>query len=262
MGTPSQYNATVMARVDIQPRLTILQVKPDDLDFTFKAGQYTALGLRDEESGKIIKRAYSISSGSVIQEYVEFYISLVSDGALTPHLFATASGDRIFMGERAKGIFTIGEVTKDQNLLMVATGTGIAPYISMLRSHVPDSPAQRVAVLHGASYSWDLGYRNELEELTSRNDGFSYVPVISRPKESFDWKGMAGRLPALLENPGLAKACGFEIAPETTHAFLCGNPGMIEDAAEILTKKGFKADKHKEPGNLHMEKYWLPLSNP
>ena len=256
MNTASQYNATVMARIDIQPRLTIFQVKPDDPDFTFTAGQYTTLGLLDEESGKLVKRAYSITSGSVTREYVEFYINLVSDGALTPRLFSTTSGARIFMGARAKGVFTIGEVAKDQSLLMVATGTGIAPYISMLRSHVIDNPDQRVTVLHGASYSWDLGFRNELEELDSRNDGFSYVPVISRPKESYHWKGMEGRLPAWLENPDLAKECGFEIDPENTHVFLCGNPGMIKNATEILTNKGFKAGKRKEPGNLHMEKFW------
>ncbi len=255
MNTVPQYNATVMTRVDIQPRLTIPQVKPDDLDFFFLPGQYTAFGLLDEESGKIIKRAYSISSGSVTWEYVEFYIALVSDGALTPRLFATSCGDRNFMVPRAKGLFTIGEVAKNQNLLMVATGTGIAPYISMLRSHVPDSPAQRIAVLHGASYSWDLGYRNELEELVGCNDGFTYVPVISRPKESLDWKGMAGRIPAWLENPELVKACGFGIDPESTHVFLYGNPGMIEDATEIHTNKGFKADKARDLGNLHMEKY-------
>lgn len=265
------YNATVMARIDITPRLTILQVRPDDLDFSFIAGQYTVLGLlrsaqripesRPEETpggdkDKLIKRAYSISSGSITRKYLEFYIALVSDGALTPRLFAVSGGDRIFMGGRFKGMFTLEKAPEDKNVLMAATGTGIAPYVSMLRSQVLAGTKRRIAVLHGASYSWDLGFRNELEEMASRCKGFVYAPVVSRPKESHDWKGMSGRLPSWLNNPGLGKVCGFDIAPATTHVFLCGNPRMIEDAALILAGQGFRAGDSKNPGNLHFEKFW------
>lgn len=271
MNAPSPYNATVMARIDITPRLAILQIRPDDLDFSFIAGQYTVLGLlrsaqripesrpeeaQDESPDKLVKRAYSISSGSVTRKYVEFYVALVSDGALTPRLFALSGGDRIFMGSRFKGMFTIDRAPGDKNLLLAATGTGIAPYISMLRSRILDGSKRRAAVLHGASYSWDLGFRNELEEMASRCKGFVYAPVISRPQESHDWKGMAGRLPLWLKNPGLGKILGFDAAPETTHVFLCGNPGMIEDAALVLAAQGFRADAGKNPGNLHFEKFW------
>lgn len=273
MNESSPYNATVMARIDITPRLAILQVKPDDLDFAFTPGQYTVLGLlggarpipgagsqqAEQAEGapdKLIKRAYSISSGSVTREYVEFYIALVSDGELTPRLFSVAGGDRIFMGTRAKGMFTIDHVPEEQNLLMVATGTGIAPYISMLRSQARDRPAQYIAVVHGASYSWDLGYRNELEELAARRQGFAYAPVVSRPDQCKNWNGLSGRLPALLEKPDLSEICGFDVTPQTTHVFLCGNPAMIEDVTKILTAKGHVLAARKNPGNLHMEKYW------
>lgn len=266
-----EYNATLLDRIDVTPRLIIIQVKPDDPSFTFVAGQYTTLGLTpgapriaeaDAESplpaasGRMIRRAYSISSGSRNREYVEFYIALVSGGELTPRLFALDVGQRLFMGTGAKGLFTLDRVPGDKNILMVATGTGLAPYVSMLRTHVSGCPIQKIAVLHGASHSWDLAYRNELEELAGRCANFTYLPVVSRPESSPEWHGRTGRLPQWLDHPDLEKAAALRLAPEATHIFLCGNPGMIEDATAILQARGYSSGSRKEPGTLHVEKYW------
>ncbi len=160
------------------------------------------------------------------------------------------------MGTRAKGMFTMAQVPKERNILMVATGTGLAPYISMLRSQVWGNPDQGIAVLHGASHTWDLGYRGELEELAGRNANFTYLPVVSRPQENPDWSGRGGRLPEWLESAELEPSCGFPLDPEVTHVFLCGNPGMIRAAEAILTARGYRAGKPRDPGSLHVEKYW------
>ncbi len=267
---PPAYNATLRKRIDVTPRLTIFQVTPDR-EFGFVAGQYTVLGLRRSESripeadaeeieenapDKLIRRAYSISSGSRTREYVEFYISLVSSGELTPRLFALDEGERLFMGTKPKGLFTLDRVPEDRNILMVATGTGLAPYISMLRSLADGCPTRRIAVLHGASYSWDLGYRNELEELAGRCGNFAYLPVVSRPGACVGWSGRTGRLPAWLDKRELEKTAGLSLSPDATHVFLCGNPGMIEDAEEILSGKGYPLGNRQETGSLHVEKYW------
>ena len=264
-----EYNATLVERIDITSRLAILRVRPDGWEFEFTPGQYGTLALMrsaprladaDPEEiaadapDKLVKRAYSISSGSRNREFVEFYVALVGSGELTPRLFALAVGDRLYLGPKAKGLFTLDRVPADKNVLMVATGTGLAPYVSMLRTHLDDRPDQRIAVLHGASFSWDLGYRAELERMAAHHANLTYLPVVSRPDE--DWAGWTGRLPGWLDRPELPEACGFDLAPQPTHVLLCGNPGMIEEARARLAEKGFDSGTPKAPGSLHVEKYW------
>jgi len=266
------YNATVSRCIEVTGEIRILQVCLDQPGFKFKAGQYTMLGLlRDEpripeaqpedndaEPGRdpMIRRAYSIASGSTQQEYLEFYVSIVSSGALTPRLFALKEGDRLYVAEKSKGLFTLDRVPAESDVLLVGTGTGLAPYVSMLRSEVLANRDRRIAVLHGASFSWDLGYRRELESLSLYNDHFSYIPTISRPHVDKDWQGFTGRLPLFLDDPTLDELCGFALEPGPSHVLLCGNPAMIEDATVRLEARGYQPKRPREPGNLHMEKYW------
>lgn len=268
MNALEHYNAALVERIDINPRLVILRVRPDN-DFSFTAGQYATLALMPDAPrladadvldrpadapDKLIKRAYSISSGSRVRDFVEFYVALVSSGELTPRLFALKPGDRLFMGENAKGLFTLDRVPADKNVLMLATGTGLAPYVSMLRTHLIERPDRRIAVLHGASHSWDLGYRADLEEMAAHYGNLAYLPVVSRPGPG--WNGWTGRLPGWLDSPELSQAAGLTLTPETTHAMLCGNPGMIEEARTRLEAKGFVVGSGKIQGSLHVEKYW------
>ncbi|MBF0382074.1 MAG: ferredoxin--NADP reductase [Magnetococcales bacterium] len=268
-----QYNATLIGRTEITPNLQILKVQPDENNFEFTAGQFTVLGLTwsspslpetkrgeypQEKSNRLIRRAYSISSGSRWQEYLEFYISLVTSGELTPRLFQLAVGDRLFMGPKAKGLFTIDKVASDKNIVMVATGTGLAPYISMVRTLAlgESCPTRNITILHGASYSWDLGYRAELESLDRSCASFNYIPIITRPDEDTSWTGRVGRLNEWIAKPDLADICQVPMDGEQSEFFLCGHPEMVTGCAEILTEKGFIAGSKKEPGTLHLEKYW------
>ena len=266
------YNATVSRCIEVTGEIRILQVRLDQPGFKFKAGQYTMLGLLQDEpripeaqpedngaepgGDPMIRRAYSIASGSTQQEYLEFYVSIVSSGALTPRLFALQEGDRLYVAEKSKGLFTLDRVPVESDVLLVGTGTGLAPYVSMLRSEVLANRDRRIAVLHGASFSWDLGYRRELESLSLYNDHFSYIPTISRPHVDKDWQGFTGRLPPFLDDPTLEELCGFALEPGPSHVLLCGNPAMIEDATVRLEARGYQQKRPREPGNLHMEKYW------
>ncbi|MCW8905334.1 ferredoxin--NADP reductase [Sedimenticola sp.] len=266
------YNATVSRCIEVTGEIRILQVRLDQPGFKFNAGQYTMLGLLQDEpripeaqpedngaepgGDPMIRRAYSIASGSTQQEYLEFYVSIVSSGALTPRLFALQEGDRLYVAEKSKGLFTLDRVPVESNVLLVGTGTGLAPYVSMLRSEVLANRDRRIAVLHGASFSWDLGYRRELESLSLYNDHFSYIPTISRPHVDKDWQGFTGRLPPFLDDPTLEELCGFALEPGPSHVLLCGNPAMIEDATVRLEARGYQQKRPREPGNLHMEKYW------
>ncbi|MBF0425299.1 MAG: ferredoxin--NADP reductase [Magnetococcales bacterium] len=265
-------NATLIGRHDISPRLTILRVRPD-VPVPFVAGQFTVLGLRHaaarvpeadpeevppEKADRLIRRAYSISSGSHETTYLEFYIALVTGGQLTPRLFALKTGDRLFVGPKATGLFTLDRVPAGQNILLIATGTGLAPYLSMVRTLATASqcPATSLAILHGASHSWDLGYRADLELLGRKCPTLRYVPIVSRPQDETDWNGRCGRLTEWLTPDRLQEVSGFPIDPARTHVFLCGHPNLVEDGQRIFQERGFDPGSRKEPGNLHVEKYW------
>ncbi len=269
-----QLNATVTHREDLGPGLTILRVESDGDLFSFEAGQYCVLGLppaaeRVADSGteevlpekkrkQMIRRAYSISSSSKVGEYLEFYIQLVQSGGLTPRLFALKPGARIWLGPKATGLFTLKEVPDDVSLYLVATGTGLAPYVSMVRSDVLDHHHHRkIVIAHGARYSWDLGYRSELETLQLESRNLVYIPSITRPQEDDSWAGETGYLQDQMSDGRLERISGVPLDPKNTHVFLCGNPAMLDQALELLAEKGFTEwTKHAPEGQVHLEKYW------
>lgn len=264
------YNATVMGREEINPQLVILRVRPDAALFEFKPGQFGVLGLLGgaprvpeaaveepvTETDKMIRRAYSIASSSVERRYVEFYLTLVTSGQLTPRLFALQHGDRVFLGPKASGVFTLDRVAPEKAVILIATGTGLAPYISMLRTMLVNDSQRRYVVLHGARYSWDLGYRGELESLARVRPNFAYIPSITRPDQDPHFQGRSGRLQTLLEQGVVEQESGVALNPTQADVFLCGNPEMVKIVKAILQTKGFAAGNGKEPGNIHIEEYW------
>jgi ferredoxin--NADP+ reductase len=140
---------------------------------------------------------------------------------------------------------------------LIATGTGLAPYMSMLRTYLTAGTERRFAVLHGARHSWDLGYRSELSTLRRVCPSFTYLPIVSRPAEELvEWRGAQGHVQDLWDHGELAAAWGFRPTPETTHVFLCGNPAMIESMSEQLAVEGFREHSKKHPGEVHVERYW------
>lgn len=266
------FNARVIYKNELTPSLMILRVAPLNGDVSeFKAGQYTTIGLpetaerspladkedKDPSPTKWIKRAYSIASSSMSKEYIEFYVMMVYSGALTPRLFALKEGDMLWMAPKIVGHFTMDHVPEDQNIVFIATGTGLAPYMSMLRSKFVCGVNQKFAVLHGARHSWDLGYRSELSSLQTQCPNFTYLPIIDHPHEEItEWKGQVGFVQSLWQNGTLEKNWGFKPTHENTHIFLCGNPLMIEDTTKMLAEEGFNEHSKAKPGQIHVEKYW------
>jgi ferredoxin--NADP+ reductase len=270
---PLEYNATLIERHDITPRLAVFRVRPDADDYAFVAGQYTVVGLKqseprlpeadgepdaqaDADPAKMIRRPYSICSSVHQPEALEFYISLLSGGELTPRLFNLQAGARLFVGPQPRGTLTLERVPADCNVLLVATGTGLGPYVSMLRSHARDFPAQQVGVIQGASYSRDLGYLNELGHYASELPNLHYLPTVSRPEQDTGWQGATGRVQNWISSTDFANRFGFPLEPESTHVFLCGNPGMILETQELLVERGFTLEAKGVEGDLHVEKYW------
>jgi ferredoxin--NADP+ reductase len=265
-----EYNATLIQRLEIAPGLVILRVVPDVLPFRFEPGQYTVLGLRQGEPrvagaegeeptsdpDRLIRRAYSIASSSKADEYVEFYITLVASGELTPRLLRLAVKDRLFIGTKSTGLFTLDRVPAGRHVLLVGTGTGLAPYMSMLRSDLVCGGLRRFVILQGARFSWDLGYRTELTTLSRLCSNMTYIPVVSRPQEDPTWKGLGGYLQDVLVSETIRERTGLDVTPENFHIFLCGNPAMIIEATRRMSARGFVPDKGRAIGSLHTEKYW------
>jgi ferredoxin--NADP+ reductase len=187
---------------------------------------------------------------------MEFYVSLVTSGALTPRLFALDIGDGIWLSSKVTGIFTFEGVPADKNIVLIATGTGLAPYMSMLSTHLHCGSARRFAVLHGSYHSWDLGYRSELMTLQHLCNNFTYIATIDRPEdEPVPWTGPVGFVQDLWRKGLIAQKWGFKPAPNNCHIFLCGNPMMIEEAEEMLVREGFQEHSPAHSGQIHIERY-------
>ncbi len=265
----NELNCYVTQVLQVSPIMKILRIKPDGWELPeYKPGQFIALGLygsapRSEfsteehtqvEPEKLIKRAYSIASSST-QEFVEFYITLVHSGSLTPRIFALNIGDKIWLGRKATGMFTLDEVSPERNVILIATGTGVAPYMSMLRSNAL-SREGKIMVIHGAANSWDLGYSSELNLLDNMFQKFSYHPTITEPaKEPVGWNGDIRFVEEIWKDNIVEKKLGVKATPENTDIFLCGNPRMIKGMTELLHADGFKVHTKREPGHIHIEEF-------
>lgn len=265
-------NAVVTQRIEVAPGLMVIRVVPDGWELPeFKAGQFAVLGMPPEaprptwaepdeptvKPGKMIRRAYSIASSSKARNYLEFYIALVRSGSLTPRLFALQPGDRVWLGPKLTGTFTLEEAPAERGLVLIATGTGLAPYMSMLRTELASSGHPRFAVLLGARSSLDLGYHAELVTMEQLCPHFTYLPTISKAEaEPVPWTGHTGWVNDLWDHPDFHRAWGAKPTAENASVFLCGNPAMIESMVARLRDEGFTEHTRKQPGSIFVERYW------
>jgi ferredoxin--NADP+ reductase len=268
----ADLNAVITHRIDAASGLSIFRVAPVGWQLAeFRAGQYLVLGLpgsapRDPLSdpedppadpAKLIRRAYSIASSSLSKNELEFYVTLVRSGALTPRLFALKPGDKVWLSNKPVGMFTLDQIPHDKHVVMIATGTGLAPYMSMLRTHLGNSANRRYAALVGARHSWDIAYSAELNTMQRLSPRFTWLPTVSRPaEEPVPWGGEAGHVQDVWRSGRLAERWGVAPTPENTHVFLCGAPAMIDDMTALLAADGFTPDERGKPGQVHAERYW------
>lgn len=246
-------NATVIKKIDVHSALFKLYVRLDAeaAHNPYIPGQYTTLCLPklDDDSGKkFIKRAYSLCSSPDQPGDLEFFISLVEGGELTPRLISLKEGDRLLCGPKIVGTFTLKEIPHQSQLILVATGTGLAPYISMIRTKSTWDNYNEIVVINGVRYEHDLAYGDEIEQVQRSHPGLKYYPIVTRPQGA--WTGHTGRIQKLFLDSVV------QIDPSKSHLFLCGNPAMIVETQALLESRGFKEHSKKDPGNIHIEKYW------
>ena len=263
MAKPLEYNATLVGRDDLTSALAIFKIKSDDpILKSFIPGQYVTLGMNNEEKPELdsVRRPMSIVSAPEEGETLEFYIRYVnwpeSDNPLTHLIWKAKEGDRMFMRAKAVGRFTLPEAIGDNDPRMkifVAAGTGMAPFVSMVRSEKlrdPNADLSSFCILHGASYPADLGYREEMEALRESN-GLHYFASISRPQSAPEWQGDVGRvedyfLPDRFVE--LERRLGFgpgELTSERGVIFICGLQGTIGETIARTVSRGFVGDNRK-----------------
>ena len=244
------YRARITHRSDIAPDLWRIRIDPGG-EFRFVAGQYATLGVLTP--GKHVERAYSIVSAPYEKE-IEIFIELVPQGELTPLLYKLHEGDEMTMRKVAKGRFTLETKSGRTKHLLLCTVTGIAPFISYVRSLYKDWKEGKFAAEHqlymvnGASRSWEFGYHQEVEKIAAEVPWLKYVPTISRPWEDPKWQGETGRVEDLIRK--YADQWGLD--GNNAVGYLCGHPQMIEHGKGILQRRGFPKQAVKE------EVYWIP----
>jgi ferredoxin--NADP+ reductase len=239
---------TVTFRRELSEELWVARIRPES-KVTFQPGQYATLGVPVGE--KIIERPYSIAS-SPFDDELEFYLELVPHGKLTPHLHAVPVGGAVHIRRSTKGAFIFDVKSGHPNHFMVATVTGAAPYIAMLRGFLHQlkngegTLPKSMFVLHAGSVASELGYIDELTAIAREHSWFKYVPTISRPWLDAEWKGEVGRAEDVVRK--YLDAAGFTAADTT--AYMCGNPQMTENVKGLLKRANFPKESLKE------ELYW------
>jgi ferredoxin--NADP+ reductase len=240
--------ATIVSRRDLATDLWVVRIRPD-CELPFRPGQYVTLGL--ELDGRIVERPYSIVSDPAEPE-IELFIERVPDGELSAPLHDVPIGESTLVRKRCKGLFLKEAPVAEQAHVFVSTVTGIAPFVSILRSlrrrlEAGEWSADRpIVALQGASRSDELGYEEELTALDRECDWFTYVPTISRPWEDPEWTGETGRVEDVLRKH--ADAAG--VRPGQGGIYLCGNPQMITNCRGIMRRCGFGEKEIRE------EQYW------
>jgi ferredoxin--NADP+ reductase len=234
------FAARVTGRREIAEDLWIMRVNPGG-PFKYLAGQYATLGL--EYAGKRVERAYSIAS-SPYEEELEFFIERVPAGELTVHLYKLHKDDSLGCRKLAKGRFTLDLRSGRTHHLLLATVTGVAPFVSYIRTLYRDwkngqMPGDHhLYLLNGASRSCEFGYREELERYAAEVPWLKYVPTVSRPWEDLGWTGETGRVDDLVRK----YTDQWGLRPEATTAYLCGHPSMVENGRGILLRAGWKKE--------------------
>lgn len=218
----------------------------------FTAGQFTKLGL--EIDGERVQRAYSYVNAPG-NENLEFYLVNVPEGKLSPRLHAMQPGDELMVVSDAAGFFVLEEVPDCDTLWMLATGTAIGPYLSILQEGVGLERFNHLVLVHAVRYAADLSYLPLMLELQERYAGKLRIQtVVSRETVS---GSLTGRVPALIDSGELEQAVGLTMTTENSHVMLCGNPQMVRDTQQLL-KENRQMTKHlrRRPGHMTAEHYW------
>jgi ferredoxin--NADP+ reductase len=240
---------TVVGQKQWTDRLFSLQVDADV--GSFEPGQWAKLAL--PVAGELVARPYSFVNAPKERPH-EFYYNIVPDGHLTARLARLEARDVVFLAPAPGGTFTLSEVPDADNLWLIGTGTGLGPFLSMLKTEAPWRRFRKVVLVHAVRHAADLTYRKTIDALiASHGDQFRPVAFVSRERHR---GSLEGRIPRAIADERLERAAGAELSARAAQVMLCGNPDMVLDVTEALKARGMRRHRRREPGHLGVEPYW------
>jgi ferredoxin--NADP+ reductase len=257
--TASEEKFTRQTLLDVQtltPSLFTLRTTRD-AGFRFRAGQFARLGVTKAD-GSTVWRAYSMVSAPH-DEHLEFFSIVVPDGEFTGELSRLREGDTLMVDRQAFGFLTLDRFVDGRDLWLLATGTGLAPFLSILQDLEVWERFERIILVYSVRHVAELAYQELIAELKDKEylegvaDKLLFIPVVTREEVP---GALNGRITTLIENGELERAAGLELTPEHSRVMLCGNPQMIDDTRSVLKARDMNLSLSRRPGQVAVENYW------
>ena len=257
--TASDEKFTRQTLLDVQPltpNLFSLRVTRD-AGFRFRSGQFARLGVAKAD-GSVVWRAYSMVSAPH-DEYLDFFSIVVPGGEFTSELSRLGEGDTLLVERLAFGFLTLDRFVDGRDLWLLATGTGIAPFMSILQDFEAWERFDNIKLVYSVREARELAYLNEIAGLEQREylaehaGKLQFIPVVTRERHP---GALSQRITTLIENGELEKAAGLELSPEHSRIMLCGNPEMIDETRKVLKARDLQLSLSKRPGQVAVETYW------
>lgn len=215
----------------------------------FEAGQFVRVAL--DINGERVARPYSLVNRP--GENLEIFFNIVLDGPLSSKLAELEVGDEIFVTDKANGFLTVAEVPECKHLWMLATGTGVGPFLSMLKTEKTWQRFEKIVLAYSVRDVSELSYQQQIEEIKAQHpDKFVFIPLVTREKVE---GAMNKRIPVSIEDGSLEKKAEITINESDSHVMMCGNSAMISSVSEVLDKRGMRKHRRREPGHITTEKY-------
>jgi ferredoxin--NADP+ reductase len=247
---------TLLEVTPLTPNLFTLRTTRDP-GFRFRAGQFARLGVTKAD-GSIVWRAYSMVS-SPHDDFLEFFSIVVPDGEFTSELSRLREGDTLLIDRQAFGFLTLDRFVDGRDLWMLSTGTGIAPFLSILQDFEVWEKFERIILVYSVRETRELAYQQLIAGLTERDYLADYagkllfLPTVTREQCP---GALNGRITQLIDGGELEQAAGLEMTPEHSRVMLCGNPQMIDDTRQMLKQRDMHLSLSRRPGQVAVENYW------
>jgi len=224
----------------------LFSLRVEGVGLSFEAGQFVRIAL--DIDGERVARPFSMVNAPD-DPVLEFYGIVVPEGPLSPRLAQLKAGDALYVAPNPAGFLVLSELPDAESLWLMSTGTGIAPFISILRAGAVWKRFRNVVLVHGVRHARELVYQEELKSFRS----LRYVPFVTRETAP---RVLQGRIPAALRDGRLEAAAGLPIAPESSQIMLCGNPEMLKDTQAVLMERGLRKHRRRAPGQITVESFW------
>ena len=216
----------------------------------YESGQFVRIGLQDGED--VIARPYSLVN-TPQESYLEVYFNIVEEGPLSPRLFALEAGDDVLVAGNPSGFLTVNEIPECKHLWMIATGTGVGPFLSILKNDVAWRRFEKILLCYSVSYAEELAYRDIIDQVAStRGEQFQFVPIVTR--ETIP-ETLGKRITSLMQDGSLEQHTSLSINAGDSHVMMCGSSNMITDVSAELVARDMKKHRRREPGHFTTEKY-------